>query len=238
MTTPRRSFLAAFAAAPVVAMAGAAGAATLPRDDLAAMSQADLLEVGSRNRDAAFAALCSDALHLYARDAIAGRLWEDAEAAADAAAPEFPPALCRETTVFVPHPDDPSFRLRQRAQEQWSPERENGFHLWNLAHAEATRRGVAFTPALEAELRAQYAAWAAARDEARAAYMVRELEQQAEETLDRASAAYWRVAECPAPNAEALLVKLHLRRARCEGDDSEQPMWAALAADLERALRG
>lgn len=221
MNTPRRSFLAAFAAAPVVATAGLAAAEMLPRD-LAAMSQTDLLEVGSRNRDAAFAALCSDALHLYARDEIAGRLWEDAAAAAEAATPEFPPALCR---------------VRSGEQEQWSPARENGAFLWNIAHAEAQRRGVAYTPALEAELRMQYADWAAARDEARVAYMVRELEQQAEETMNRACDAFWRIAECPSPNAEALLVKLHLRRARCMGDDSEAPMWAALAADLERVLR-
>lgn len=237
MTTPRRSFLAAFAAAPIVAVAGVTGAAALPRADLGAMSEADLLEVGSRNRDAAFAALCSDALHQYARDAMAARLYDDASAAAEAATPEFPRALCRETVIFVPLADDPSFKVRQRGQEQWSPERENGFHLWNLAHAEAKRRGIAYTPALEAELRAQYAAWAAARDEARAAYMLTELVQQADDAQELACDAFWRVVEFPAPNAEAMLVKLHLRRARCEGDETEQPMWAALAADLERVLR-
>lgn len=229
MTTPRRSVLAAIAGAPLAAIAaapGSAGAATLI--DFASMGQADLLELGTRNADAAFAALCADALEKSMRSDAAERLCSDAYNAAEADAP-FPAALAWTERRRV---DGETLSIARK----WRPEDDaGGSKLWNRAHAEALRLGVPYSRSIEADLRAQYYAWRSARDAAEAHYMTRELTGQSDAAGEAAGAAFWRVADYPVTNADALLLKVHLRRERLEGD-SEQEQWAAIAADLERVL--
>lgn len=239
MTTPRRSFLSAIALAPLVGAVSAAPAAALPVDP--ERSEADWLEHGSRNADPAFAALCAEALRHEARSNAAWTLYQDAEEAAHAATPEFPPSL----VVQCIRRDD-SGAIAKRWEERWSPEMDRkSFRgvLRNLAHREAQARGIPYSKSLEADLRARFEAWSAAEAATRADYMVSELEADYEAATIAAGNALTAVLDYPPRNAEALMVKLHLLGARYGiANDSEADMhlpsgrYVALIADVAHAL--
>lgn len=226
MTTPRRSVLAAIVAAPVVG-SGVAHSRPAPID-LDSLDVLELLERGASNPDAKFSRLCSVALDARARSELAYRLYADAEKAVLAATPEFPPALISHGV----------YRKRDGStmpvEDRWTPERP--MSLWDLAHGEAKRRGVEYSPALEAELRKQYDDWSQARASAKAAYRVAELDQ-AQCAADRvAMRALDAVQDYPARSADVLMLKLYLRLA---DDDvpADSEIFSALVADVARVLR-
>lgn len=239
MITPRRSMLAALAVAPLLGIGASVGAASArPLGDLAALSDADLLELGARNADAAFAALCADALTKEARSSLAWKFYQDAEDAANAATPEFPAALIARG-VYRKR-DDSTVPV----EERWSPDQDKGgMLLWNLAHGEAKRRGVQYSKAVEHDLRAQFGAWQDAERGARAAFMVSELEADYDAATAAASDAFSAVLDQPARNADALLIKLHLLGHRygvdCDNEaavDLPAGCFSALIADVARVI--
>jgi hypothetical protein len=227
--TARRALLGAIIAAPVLGVAAHAAASPV-RADLAALDEPGLLDVGSRNADAQFAALCRDALQTSERSTAAGQLYDDASEAAERDTPEYPAGLryrCRFT-----HLKGEWAGQVDEWEERCEPDGERASMLWNMAHRRAKAAGVTYTEA-EAQLRSEFAAWRAAKHGAEAHYMTRELRAADDAASDAAGDAFRRVLECPARNAEALLIKLHLR-ANAEIFDFEGAAIAQLIADIQR----
>jgi hypothetical protein len=239
MTTPRRSFLSALALAPLVGAVSAVPAAALPVDS--DRSEADWLEHGSRNADPAFAALCAEALHQAARSRISFTLYQDAAEAAEAATPEFPPAL-----VLHCCQRDAGGAITREWRERWSPEMETKSFMGvlpRLAHREAQARGIPYSKSLEADLRALFDDWSAAREQARADYMVSELAAACDAATDLAGDALSAVFDYRPRNADALLVKMRLLAIRhsvdCDGEGEctlPSGCLPALISDVARVL--
>jgi len=239
MTTPRRSILSALALAPLLGAVSVAPAMALPVD--AGRSEADWLEHGSRNADPAFAALCAEALRHEVRSRAAWTLYQDAEEAAHAATPEFPPSLVVQCVKR-----DASGSIAERWEQRWTPETDRHAFigvLWHLAHREAQARGIPYSKSIEADLRARFDEWNAAQAAARADYMVSELEADYDAVTIAAGDALTTVLDYPARNADALLVKLHLLGVRYGVDnDSDASVdlpagrFAAIVADVSRVL--
>ncbi len=227
ISTPRRALLGAMVAAPLAGLSAAASA-RVPSIDPSALDVLDVLQQGSSLPDAEFARLCSVALEARARSELAYRLYCDAEDAANAAEPQFPPALISRGT-YRPRHGEP-----ETIEQRWAPE-EGHWGLWNLAHAEAKRRGVPYSLALEAELSAQYDEWRRGVDDAHAAYLVRELDEAQNAAGVASQLALDWVHDYPARSADVLMVKLYLRLA-----DSDPPQdgetFATIVADVARVV--
>lgn len=230
MTTHRRAVLTAIAAAPVM---GAASAAPSPVEtDLASLDVDALLRYGATlNADSEFAALCTAALAARAGADAAEQLADGAEAAADAATPAYPSALCYSINVR----GWPDLEVKHTEDRRWRPDDENGWTLWNLAHREARRRGVAYSRALEDELRQQYEAWRETREATNGAFHVAELNGASREAGREACRAFDAVIAYPTRSKSVLRVQLHLLRAEGLPPNTLEE-WAALVAHVERAL--
>jgi len=227
----RRALLGAIAGAPLLAAAGVASAIS-PAADLAALDEAGLLELGSRNADAEFARLCGAAFEATARANAASRLYGDASDAAERATPAYPEGLrysCRYT-----HTKGERAGQVDTWTETCEPDGVRASMLWNMAHRRAKAAGVSYSVA-EAQLRAEYAAWRAAKDAARAHYMVAELAEADDAAWTVAGDALRRVRRYSVRTGDALLIKLRLH-ANEDGADFDATQWAALIADVERAL--
>ncbi len=234
--TPRRSVLAALAGAPVLAGAGIATATPAAISSLANLSgldEAGLLEAGARCSDAAFASLCADALEKIARAEAAGALSDDAEEAVERATPEYPAGLryrCR-----YRHTSGERAGQVDEWEERCEPDGVRASMLWNMAHRRAKAAGVSYQDG-EAQLRAEYAAWIAARDGARAHYMTRELGAAADDTAAAEGQAVRAVLDYPARSADALLIKLHIRAVTDRWDFSTEEGFWRLIADVRRVV--
>lgn len=227
--TDRRALIGAIAAAPVMLTAPAQAAPA----NLAALDEAALWEAGARSADPEFARLCADAILTQGRALAADRLYSDASDCADAATPEFPPALTMPCVLR----DLNTGAAKRTWTEQWRPEvAAPGLDAY--ARRYAAQRGVAYGPEVEADLRAQFDAWNAQRKEAQARYLVEELADACDAALDEASNARWRVLRYPARSREVLLLKTSLRR--CEAINAEESdeveTWSEIVADLTRVL--
>jgi len=225
ISTHRRALLGAVVAAPLAGLSAAASAG-VPSIGPSALDVLDVLQQGSTLPDAEFARLCSVALEARARSELAYRLYCDAEDAADAASPQFPPALIRSRVHRIGE--------SETTEERWRPEL-GAWHLWNLAHAEAKRRGVPYSIALEADLSAQYDEWNRSTDDTHAAYLVRELEDAANEVHRASQLALDWVHDYPARSADVLMVKLYLRLADND-PPADDEIFATVVADVARVV--
>lgn len=226
----RRAILAGIAIAPAVAAAPIAAAS--PRADLLALDSDALLAHGAaHSADPVFADLCARAAALSERESAAWDLFHDARVAADAATPDYPAGL-RYRCRFTPK-DGPDAGQTREWEERCEPDGEHRAMLWNMAWRRASETGVNYREA-EGQLRAEFAAWRAAKEAAEAHYLTDELETAADAVSAARHGAMDAIYAHPARNAGDMLVKMRL--ARDEGEPSAGPVWSTVLSDVERFL--
>jgi hypothetical protein len=239
--TDRRALLSAISGAPLLLAAPAQ--ASPAAANLSALDADALWDVGARSTDREFARLCAEAVLAQARARAVDRQYDDARRSADAATPEFPAAL----TILCVLRDLNTGEPKRTWTEHWHPRRADPAapeysasapRLDTYARRYAAQRGIPYSGAVEAELRAQFEAWEAQREEALDRYLVGKLARASDAAWDEASEARWRVLRYPARSSEVLLLKASLRR--CEAinvEDSEEiEIWSEILADLTRLL--
>jgi hypothetical protein len=239
--TDRRAIIGAIAAAP--ALLAAPAQASSAAANLSALDEDALWDAGARSTDREFARLCAEAVLAQARALAVDRQYDNARRSADAATPEFPDAL----TIPCVLRDLNTGESKRTWTEHWHPKRADPVapeysasapRLDTYARRYAAQRGIPYSRAVETELRAQFEAWEAQREEALARFLVGKLARASDAAWDEASEARWRVLRYPARSSEVLLLKASLRR--CEAINAEEPdeieTWTEILADLTRLL--
>lgn len=234
----RRAFLGAIAAAPAILASSPANAASISTSsDLMAIDDlCELLDHAARtNPDRHFADLCAAALLAKTRYEASESLGHDALASAQAATPPFPEGLCYTARHTITRGPNAGQVIERPGEQHHVATGPHDFKLWTFAQWRMKAAGVSYQEA-ETQLRAEYASWSAARDEARARFLVDEIEAATDAAHRDMGRALQAVADCPATNGAVVITKLRVRVLDDWLPDSVET-FAAIVADVAPLLR-